>query len=218
MPKNRINVTKNEEDPYHKIRRERREKEARELADKKQAEKDALKEKKRAEKVIKSYLDKLEVQIKEKNLLNFWSFPDVKGFKKIWNFYNYKQIDKVIQDDLDKYANRQVMRFHITFSQNESVTSLARTNGNWFTVHMMLFEINNKGDIKNTNSCHYAWRNGDFKITKFSFKLLETIMYPIANHIHGCASILGIPLWNVIEQLQLKGVDFTDVLKPLAKA
>ena len=217
MTKNRINETKTES-AYERISREMDEKEARELADKKQAEKDALKEKKRAEKVIKSYLDKLEIQVKEKNLQNFWSFPDVKGFKKIWNKYSYKQIDKVIQDDLNKYSNRQVMRFHITFSQNESVTSLARKNGNWFTVEMMLYEIDDKGILKNTSGCHYAWRNGDFKITKFSFKLLETIMYPIANHVHSCVSILGIPLWNVIEQLQKKGVDFTDVLKPLAKA
>jgi hypothetical protein len=194
------------------------EKEARELADKKQAEKDALKEKKRAEKVIKSYLDKLEVQIKEKNLLSFWVFPDVKGFKKIGNRFNYKKISKLIQDDLDKYANRQIVQFQLLFQQNEDVMTIHRKVGNWFLVEMMLYEIDDKGILKNTSGCHYAWRNGDFKITKFSFKLLETIMYPIANGVHSCVSILGIPLWNVIEQLQKKGVDFTDVLKPLAKA
>ena len=216
--KKKVVIPKKTESAYERISREMDEKEAKELADKKQAEKDALKEKKHAEKVIKSYLDKLEVQIKEKNLQNFWSFPDVKGFKKIWNKYSYKQIDKIVQDDLVRYKNRKIIQFNIIFVQNESKSSLARKNGNWLLLDMMLFEIDDKGTFKNTSGCRYAWRNDDFKITKFSFKLLETIMYPIANGVHSCVSILGIPLWNVIEQLQKKGVDFTDVLKPLAKA
>lgn len=215
--KNKVTQSKTES-AYERIKRERIEKEAKDLADKKQAEKDAIKEKKRAEKVIIAYLDKLEAQIKEKNLLNFWSFPDVKGFKKIWNNYSYKQIDKVIQDDLNHYKNKQVMRFNIIFIHNDSKTSLARKNGNWFLISMMLFKIDDEGELENTSGCRFGWRDNDFKITKFSFKLLETIMYPVANHKHSCISILGIPLWNVIEQLQKKGIDFTDVLKPLAKA
>jgi hypothetical protein len=216
IPKNRINETNDAEDPFVKRRRERREKEAIELANKKQAEKDALKEKNRKEVIIRAHLDKLEAKIREKDLLQFWAFPDRAGFIKIGKNYGCAQMMKLMNKDLSKYVNRKIVLFSIKFEHNKPDTSTHREFDTWLRVDNLTFKVNPKGELKADGSCHYIWKTNDFKLTKFSFKLLETIMYPIADRVFSCTSMMGFPVSYVVRELKRKKINFDDVLKPLA--
>lgn len=205
-----------EESSYARIKREREEREAREEAKLKQQKSDAIEEKKRKAVIIRKYLTKLDEQIKEKNLNYFWTFPDRSGFKKIGKGLGYEKMQKLIQKDIDKYSNRQIMYFSIRLMHNKSDTSTHREYDTWLLVDTLAFKINSKGDLKADGGCHYVWKDEDFQLTKFSFKLLETIMYPVSEHKLKCISLMGYPLSFVIDKLKKEGVSFKDVLSPLA--
>jgi hypothetical protein len=205
-----------EESDYARMSREYDEKRAKEAARKKQKEIDAIEEEKRKAVIIRKYLTKLDIQIKEKNLYDFWTFPDRSGFKKIGKGFGYEQMQKLVQKDINKYANRQIMLYQIRLEHNESDTSTHRKYGTWLLVDTVVFKINSKGEFESDGGCHYVWRDEDFKLTKFSFKLLETIMHPITDHKLNCVSLMGYPLTNIIKRLEKLGIDFSDVLNPLA--
>jgi hypothetical protein len=60
------------------------------------------------------------------------------------------------------------------------------------------------------------WTNEDFAITKFSFKLIEAIMYPISKKAIKCPSICGVHISYVIKELKKKGYNLDEFLNPLA--
>ena len=210
-------ISHDKESNYARIKREREEKEEKEADKLKQQQLDAIEEKKRKAVIIRKYLTKLDEQIKEKDLNYFWTFPDRSGFKKIGKGFSYEKMQKLVQKDIDKYANRQIMYFSIRLEHKSADTSTHRKYDTWILVDTLTFKINSKGEFKADGGCHYVWKDDDFKLTKFSFKLLETIMHPIAEHKLKCISLMGFPLSWVIDRLKKEGVDFSDVLSPLAK-
>lgn len=174
-------------------------------------------EKKRKESIIKSYLDKLEAQLKEKKILGFWTFVDRAGFRK----YNSseKSIIKMINAEPDKYLDRQIADYTIKFHQNEKPDSHHREIDIWFTIAIRIYNIienKNKLELNLFNDCVISWRVDDFKITKFSLKLMEMLMKPLAEKKLSLTSLMGHSVKNALKRYEDKaGIDFSEVLQPL---
>ncbi len=207
------------EDSYDKFKRERREKEVQEINDKKQKELDAAKELERKEDIIFPYLDNLVDQISEKKSWTFWAFPDRTGFKR-YKHLSPKEMQKMINEDIDKYKNRNIVYFQMCPYHRAKKDSFHRSLGTLFYVNIVCRTIDNDGNLtkndKRAWGCTFVWQAEDFKTTKFSFKLLETIMYPIAAKKKICYSLGGTSITTIIRDLEKKKFDFSDVLNPLA--
>ena len=206
-----------EESSYDVTKREMKEEYTRKVKEaeaKKIAESD---EKLRKEAIIKAYLDKLVSQLKEKKLLGFWTFADRIGFKK-FNSTN-KKIDKMIKGDTDKYLGRQFAEYTIISHHNEKSDSLHRSEDLWFSVTIRIYNVVKKsGEIVHTlfNSCNIVWNIDDFNVTKFSLKLAEKFMKPLAENKLSCVSLMGLPLHVVLKIYEENSdVDFSDALQPL---
>jgi hypothetical protein len=208
---------KSEETPLQKIRRERHENEAmevKETEDKRIADEKELSRKKE---LITEYLDQLEERLEEKDHAGFWAFPDRTGFKK-FNGSNGK-IEKMLNKDPDKYSGRQIAKYSIIFHQNEKFDSMHKSSGLWLNVTIRMYDIKQKGGklvLENSKQCDIAWNTDDFAISKFSFKLVERFMKPLAENKTSCVSIFGKPLKFVLERYKKDAkIDFSDVLQPL---
>ena len=206
-------ITK-EETVFARVGREMREQKQKELEEKKQKEIDDAKEKNRVDKVITNYLTKLDEQLKEKSDY-FWVFPKKSGFKKLVMSDN--EMKKFVKQDVEKYANKTVAYFSIHLYHDDEPDSTFRKYDIWMLVSIQIYKMNSKCKMDNISGCHFIWHPDDFRTTKFSYKLLETIMRPINDGKKSCVSLTGIPVTVVIKDLQKKGIDFDDVLKPLAK-
>jgi hypothetical protein len=207
----------NKENTLAKTIREYKEKEKREAEEKKQKEIDDKKENARKEEIIIPYLEKLDKQLNEKNLGSFWTFPDRSSFKKING--SFEKIEKMVKKDLDKYANRQIAYFAIRSFHKSKKDSLLRQYGTLLGVKMSIFHIDSEGNLDGDHKptgCDYMWTDEDFKTTKFSFKLLERLMHPVAEHKIKCTSIFGFHISFIIKKMERLGVDFSDILNPLA--
>lgn len=164
-------------------------------------------------KVISEYIAKLVATLDEKDLFNFWTFADRSGFKKIKNT-SFEKMQKKMKKDIDLYKNRQICEIKIYSHDN------ADQFGTWLYVGIWVIttdnEANMKGKSVKSNGCDFMWKEEAFKVTKFSFKLLEAIIRPIADNVHSCNSFTGLPILDVIDKLKKKGVDLSEHLHPLA--
>jgi hypothetical protein len=166
--------------------------------------------------VIKQHLDKLDEKLGDD--ITFWTFPDLKGFKRI-PMKSLTQMQSYINKDVDKYKNRKVCEISIAF-KHRSKDFVKRDARIWLTASVLVLGIDDKGSLyskKNFNNmCAVRWEEDDFRVSKLSFKLLKEIMHLVADDKHQCVDIYGIPLTKVIADLQKKKIDLTDVLSPLA--
>jgi hypothetical protein len=218
LPKHRMKRDSTVESPFGKFMREAKEQEIKDLQDKKEKEILALEEKKKNEDIIRIYLDKLQKQLRDKKLIVFHTFPDKPGFKKYTGGEAF--VEKFVAKDPAKYANQKIAVFNIMFYQNEKEDSLDRSVGNWLSVNMQVFCPNDKGKMRHSkyivHGANYVWRIQDFKITRFTFKLIENIMHPVVNKKDDFTSFSGVFLSAVISRLEKKGFKMKDVLNPLA--
>jgi len=205
------------ESPLQKIRRERLEKESQEVKEAELKTKEDAKKKHRKETIIKAYLDKLESQLKEKNILGFWTYVDRSGFKKFKT--TNKDVEKMINKDVEKYIGRQLANYTIIFHQNENPDSHHRADDLWLSVTIRIYNITKKDNkvVHNLfNQCNIVWHIDDFAISKFSLKLIEMFMKPLAEKKTSCVSLMGLPLDFVLDRYKKDaGIDFSDVLQPL---
>jgi hypothetical protein len=217
IPKHRMKRDSTVESPFGKSMREMREKEVKDLQDKKEKEILALEEKKKNEDIIRIYLDKLQKQLRDKKLTVFHTFPDKPGFKKYTG--GEATVEKLIAKNPTKYANKKIVIFNIMFHQNEKEDSFKRSAGSWLSVGMNVFCPNEKGKLRHreyiVHSANYVWRIQDFKVTRFTFKLIEAIMYPVVNKKADYSS-LGVFLSFVISDLERRGFKMKEFLNPLA--
>jgi hypothetical protein len=150
-------------------------------------------------------------------MLSFWTFADRKGFKKFSG--SDKKIDKMLKGDINKYRNRQLAEYVIQFHHNEKENSIFRSNGQWLNVTIRVFNIDNDGVRIGKNKfheCSITWKDADFGVSKFSLKLAEKFLKPLADNKVNCSSIFGLTLRFVIDHYKEKvGMDFSDVLQPL---
>lgn len=200
------------ESVFQKITRLRVEKEADEKAAAKQKLIDDAKEKKRMESIVIPYIENLEKQLREKESHVFWTFPDRSGFKKIRT--SHKELQKTIYEDIKKYADRKVLAVRV-IPHNDS---WSEKHGVYLNCAVSVYNIDKKGRIIGDNKagCLIGWKLEDFKISKFSFKLLERIIDPIEKKKYICNAVIGIPLAFVLKNLEELGYNFDDVLSPLA--
>lgn len=208
-------VEPKKETSYEEREKARQEKRKQEKQAIKQKEIAKIEEKKQAIEVIVPYLNSLGFQLKEKNRLSFWAFPDRSGFKKIASRFDNMQ--KMVQEDIAKYANRKLCLFSIAIYLNPN--EYKDFDHDWLVVSMDIFHLDDKAKLNGKNkgwgSC-YSWRDEDFKITRFTFNLLEEIMHIVADKKHIFPNITGMPLHHVINDLKKKKIDISRVLNPLA--
>jgi hypothetical protein len=180
----------------------------------KQKEIAKINEKKQAIETIVPYLKSLRMQLKNKHRLDFWSFPDRSGFKKISS--RFDDMQKMVQEDVEKYANRKICLFSIAIYLNPK--EYKDFDHDWLVVNMDIFHLDDKAKLNGKNkgwsSC-YSWRDEDFKITRFTFNLLEEIMHIVADKKHIFPNITGMPLHHVINDLKKKKISIAHVLNPL---
>jgi hypothetical protein len=96
--------------------------------------------------------------------------------------------------------------------------SMFESTGVRLAVGITVFPIDKTGTfvINKSYSCDLSWDDMDFKVTKFSFKLLEKFIEPIVKYRMSYPSIIGTPIRYIIKEIESKKVDLSDVLKPLA--
>lgn len=127
-------------------------------------------------------------------------------------------MQEIVSNDVDKYKNRNIASVSILFFHNDKPTNMYRKEGIYMKVGISVFPINGKGILngnKDAWGCDFVWRSEDFKITKFSFKLIETILRAVGAG-EAFNSIMGFPLSYVLEEVENVGISFDGVLKPLA--
>ena len=209
---------KEEETKVRKFLRELKEREDKEIRDKKQKAIDDKKEYERRRKIIIPYLDNLKRQINEKELRNFWAFPDNAVFKKI-KCNSIQKMQKILDKNPSHYAGRKICFITLHFEQNEDDNSLHRKGDTWFGVNIDGFNIDKNGKlIKGLQKFggHFVWKTKDFALTKFSFKLLERIMRSMAIDNLRFPSIAGFDMDFIKKILKGMKVDTSDIFQPLA--
>jgi hypothetical protein len=212
--------TSKKESTFARVSREMDEAAAKKIQDAKQKKLADIAEEKRLEKLVIPYLDNLQDQIVEKDLLSFWTWVDEPGFKKIKNM-TFKDMKKFINKDIDKYKNRKIVDISILFHHHDKPTTSIRQAGYYLTVSISIFPVDKNGVLNgddNAWGADLAWTLQDFKTTKFSFKLIETILRPVGKRKMIFPSLLGFPITDVIEDLKKIRVNFDKVLTPLAGA
>jgi hypothetical protein len=162
-------------------------------------------------------LDELDEKLGED--IRFWTFVDIKGFKKI-RMKTIEQMQEYINKDIDKYKNRQVAEISIAFRHKLPKDSFERKQGIWLTASITVFQSDETGNIRNkkkfpSRSCAIRWEEEDFRVSKLSFKLLERIMHLVAENKHTCPDLYGISLHRIVDELKKKKIDISDVLSPL---
>lgn len=163
--------------------------------------------------IISDYMAKLDAKLEKDNNIIFWTFADRSGFKKIRDM-SFDDMQKAMKDDVEKYKNRQVCQIKIY------PHTKADDYGTWLYVGIWVITTDNKANLRGKtvkeNGCGFMWKEEDFKVTKFSFKLVEAIMHPIAANKHSCSNMTGFHITKVINDLKKKGIDLSDYLNPLA--
>jgi hypothetical protein len=169
--------------------------------------------KEQKEKIIVDYITKLEQTLKDSDLQSFWVFADRSGFKKIKGI-NQGKMQKILKTNVKKYANRELCQIKIIPSYKPD------KYGTYLLVSILVLyldgDANMQGREVKTNSCEFLWSMDDFKITKFSFKLIERMMHIVANYEHSCTSFMGFHIEKVINDMKKRKIDISECLTPLS--
>jgi hypothetical protein len=177
-------------------------------------------EEKRMREILVPYLDKLQDNLEEKDLLSFWIFSNESGFVKHKNL-QHNMLKNLIKSNPNKYKNSLVSNVRICFYHNKPLSSVFRELKIYMVTEIEVYSVDKDGNFNGDKSpwgATIAWHAKDFKITKFSLKLMQVIHKQIVKKIYLGISLVGYPLTNVIKTLEKKGVDFQNTLSPLAGA
>jgi hypothetical protein len=163
--------------------------------------------------IISDHISKIIKSLKEKKIFSFWTFADRSGFKKIKNM-SFKDMQKTMKSDVEKYKNRQICEIKIM------THSKPNEYGTWLVVGIWAITTDNEANMEGKgvkdNGCGIKWTIDDFKVTKFSLKLVEAIMHVIADGKHSCSSMTGFHIEKILKDLKNKKIDLSDHLSPLA--
>ena len=198
--------------------REWKENKVKEAEEKKQIEAAAKKEYERKRNIIVPYLNKLEKQIDDKDLTNFWVFPEHKGFKK--HIGNLQYMRDLISKHPAHYEGKKVAYITIFFRQNEPDDSFHRDIDTWLGVNIAGFMVKN-GKLtmdKEQFGGYIVWKTDDFAITKFSLKLVENFTKIMLNKDICIPSIVGYRLEIVLNDIfkRRKVTIDKEILTPLS--
>jgi len=163
--------------------------------------------------IISEHVDKIIKSLKEKKIFSFWTFADRSGFKKIKGM-SFKDMQKTLKSDIEKYKNRQICEIKILpYAKPDKY-------GTWLSIGIWSIttddEANMEGKAVKNNGCGIMWKEQDFRVTKFSLKLIEAITHIIADGKHSCSNMTGFHVEKVLKDLKGKKIDLSDHLTPLA--
>jgi hypothetical protein len=166
--------------------------------------------------IIKTYIDNLDKQLKEKDLYAFWTFPDRSGFKK-FKFETRDDMQEFINQNINKYKNRIICKLSISTYKNFIGTGFTKYNIQ-IMLNMDFYNIDDKGVIKTKGAWggRFVWEKDDLKITKFTWKFVEKLLIPGANDEISYISFTGYPIHGLLKDLKRLKIDMSDVLHPLA--
>lgn len=213
-PRNKV-VEK--EHPFDAIVRKRKEKELAEQQAKIQEELNAKKEEERKHKIIYNYMEKLAPKFKE--LFG----KDSNGYR-VWVDAPSKKITKppkYFRDLLDKspekYKDKKYAEIYLKphHKDHGKQTGLFRDPDTWIDCNIKVFKVGKNGKWTATYGCKWTWRTDDFKVSKFSFKLINKLIEVVSNNIYTCGQLSGEPLSFMIKNMKKRGVKFGELLQPL---
>ncbi|MGL5934543.1 MAG: hypothetical protein ACRCZI_02855 [Cetobacterium sp.] len=200
--------------------RERKEREATAKETKKQEEIKAKKEEDRKHKIIYKYVDKLSEKLKEKfnnydgytNGYRIWVDKPNAKLSKPLNYYQ-----DLLKKKPEKYKDKRYAEIYVKCYHKEhgKPTLLFRDPDTWIDASIKVFTVKNEKWVA-TLACKWTWRTDDFKLSKFSFKLMNKLLDVINKDIYTCGHLAGEPLSFMIKNMEKRGVDFGDLLQPLA--
>lgn len=164
------------------------------------------------EKIVKTYIENLDKQLKEKDLYSFCVFPE-QGFKNKMR-EDIKDIKKLIKKEAGKHDHLVCILINPLHNRRESISGKA---GVWLFASINVIPIDEKGELlsKKGWNTDMHWKVDDFKITKFSLKLLETLMKHVIKKKLGIAGVFGVPFNELVKRLGYKDVDISSVFTPL---
>lgn len=166
------------------------------------------------EEVIKKYMEKIDSKIKENKLESFWIFPET-GFTKKYR-KTFTEIEKMTKKSPEKYSGKTILDIRLMTLHND-YESIPGKKGAWLVVDISAFPINKIGEMINDDSWGIGiqWKEEDFKIGKFTFKMLEhlaDIMYKKKLEITGS---FGMRFKSFLKQLKLEKINIDSYLTPL---
>ncbi|MGL5934899.1 MAG: hypothetical protein ACRCZI_04675 [Cetobacterium sp.] len=170
--------------------------------------------------IVKEYLISLQKQLKEKNLLSFFTFPEDSKIKKI-NDIDFTKMKKILKRN-KKYHGKVLCVFTMVFHDKNSYKVFTDSNI-YIGFSISFYPIHEDGTIKKTISgqknswgCDMHISLEDLKVTKFSFKLIDYMIKIMYDEEISCPALTGHPLRYIIQKLQKKGYNFDGLLNPLA--
>lgn len=210
-------INKKESSLARRVRERKERAEAEKLA-KKQQEIDAQNEEERKHKVIYKYMEKLDAKLKETIGQGFWVWVDDPKFKKILDM-GKSDLQKMILKNVDKYKGTRLAEIYIRSSHKDhgKKSMLFANKDTWINCAIGIFNIDDKGVLKYMQGCIWSWRTDDFKISKFSYKLIRHLMHIIDRGIYKCGMLDGEPLSYMLKNMKQRGAKFPkDILVPLS--
>jgi len=206
------------ESSFMKAFRLREEKESNEKIEQQKAIIAAKKEEERKHKIIMKYMIKLDKKLKETVGEGFFVWVDEPGFKK-FNM-DIDKLRKVLKKDVKKYAGKHLAYFYIkSFHDIRDEDHLLIDKDTWIKAQCYVYIIGEDGTLNKRYSIgggDFVWTTNDFKITKPTFKFLEFLMHIFDKGLYHFTTLGGVTLDFIIDDLKEQGVEFGDVLQPLA--
>lgn len=197
--------------------REHKEKKLAEQQAKIQEEISIKKEEERKHKIIYKYMEKLDQKFKERFTNGFWLWVDKPT--KVISGKGIQYFRKLISNNPEKYKNKHLAEIVVISNHKDhgKEKHLFMNKDTWISCRISIFKINNKGEFpKKPDGCNWTWRTDDFKISKFSFKLINFLLDVINKDIYTCGTLSGEPLSFMVKNMKKRGVDFGDLLQPLS--
>lgn len=166
------------------------------------------------EEVIKKYMEKIDSKIKENKLESFWIFPET-GFTKKYR-KTFTEIEKMTKKSPEKYSGKTILDIKLMTLHND-YESIPGKKGAWLVVDISAFPIGEKGELLNREGWGIGiqWKEEDFKIGKFTFKMLEhlaDIMYKKKLEITGS---FGMRFKSFLKELKSEKINIDSYLTPL---
>ncbi len=166
------------------------------------------------EKVVKEYIESLDKQLKEKKLFSFCVFPE-QGFKNKMR-ESTEELKKLTKKEAGKHEYIACIKINTLNDQRDSILGKA---GGWLYASINVIPIDKDGKwlSKKGWNTNMHWKVDDFKITKFSLKLLETLMQYVIRKKLEIAGTFGVPFNELVEELGYKKIDISSIFTPLPK-
>ena len=127
---------------------------------------------------METYFFKLKDKLEEKELKDFWIFPDRSDFKPIKNTTR-KQIQSYLKGKVRYYAGKKIANVYTTFRSRINFDNIIEDN--WiYTLNIIIFDISEDGNIdtniSDSRSLTIVYNKKELAENHFSIKELEIMI------------------------------------------